>query len=574
MTSIGMFLLSTTLGLIIMGGQYAVHANEEGAAAGTNAVASSERSDLPETNALPALTIMESTLPPDVAPDSSFAQLVRMVQAGVDKAVILAYIAKSPRFFELDADDIIYLSDIGAPPEVITAAMERDEQLIEEGIGFQSDTPESAEPSSDAVAVEPPEVSMSDFYTALAPYGSWIYIEGYGRCWRPSVVIYNTGWQPYCDAGRWVYTDCGWYWMSNYSWGWAPFHYGRWFRHARYGWCWWPDTVWAPSWVHWRYSSSYCGWAPLPPYTVYRSGVGLVYRGSVVSVGFGFNLGYNCYTFVPPRYFCDYNLRRHCVPRKRVEEVYRTTLAAQHRVDVDEYRRIINRGVPVDRIASATQREIKPVSIRYATNHAGRRSGSETFDRSGRTMVVNRSSASARTGAPVNTRTDTRSRITRSRTSDQRSRSAVNQTRTRTTPPPARVRSSTPRSSGNRDAVSTPRRSTPPATPQGNESQRSTVRGQSRPAPSVRQNTPPGNNIRSNPVNRSTPQVQPRRSTTPSPGSASRANRVQPKSANRPSQARPARSSPRPAVSRSNQARTPSPSASRNSQVRTTDSAD
>ena len=67
---------------------------------------------------------------------------------------------------------------------------------------------------------------------------------------------------------------CGWYWMSDYSWGWAPFHYGRWFHHARFGWCWMPDTVWGPSWVTWRYSDDYCGWAPLPPGAIYRAGVG------------------------------------------------------------------------------------------------------------------------------------------------------------------------------------------------------------------------------------------------------------------------------------------------------------
>ena len=37
------------------------------------------------------------------------------------------------------------------------------------------------------------------------------------------------------------------------------------FTMRAYGWCWAPDTVWGPSWVTWRYSGDYCGWAPLPP---------------------------------------------------------------------------------------------------------------------------------------------------------------------------------------------------------------------------------------------------------------------------------------------------------------------
>ena len=145
-------------------------------------------------------------------------------------------------------------------------------------------------------------VTVNYFYNTLAPYGSWVVVGGYGRCWRPTVCVYNSSWQPYCDNGHWVYSDCGWYWASSYAWG-ATFHYGRWFRDASFGWCWYPDTVWAPSWVTWRYSNNYCGWAPLPPHTAYQAGVGIVYNGGNVSVGFGFGLGASCFTFVPTAVF-------------------------------------------------------------------------------------------------------------------------------------------------------------------------------------------------------------------------------------------------------------------------------
>ena len=91
--------------------------------------------------------------------------------------------------------------------------------------------------------------------------------------------------------------------MSDYSWGWAAFHYGRWFHHERFGWCWTPDTVWGPSWVTWRYSVDYCGWAPLPPFTVFVSGIGFIYRGAAVGVGFDFGLGAGFFTFVPDQRF-------------------------------------------------------------------------------------------------------------------------------------------------------------------------------------------------------------------------------------------------------------------------------
>src|SRR5207302_3435873 len=104
----------------------------------------------------------------------------------------------------------------------------------------------------------PAEADYSDFSDALAPYGNWVDVAGYGRCWQPAVGAVNPGWRPYCDRGHWAYTDSGWYWMSDYSWGWAPFHYGRWFQHERLGWCWTPDNVWGPAWVSWRYSNNYC----------------------------------------------------------------------------------------------------------------------------------------------------------------------------------------------------------------------------------------------------------------------------------------------------------------------------
>ena len=70
-----------------------------------------------------------------------------------------------------------------------------------------------------------PAPSVDVFYDSLSPYGTWVYVNGYGSCWRPTVVVANPGWQPYFDGGHWVYTDSGWYWMSDYSWGWAPLHW-------------------------------------------------------------------------------------------------------------------------------------------------------------------------------------------------------------------------------------------------------------------------------------------------------------------------------------------------------------
>jgi len=109
--------------------------------------------------------------------------------------------------------------------------------------------------------------SPSDFYQPLQSYGTWVDLPQYGRCFQPSGV--SADWQPY-TMGHWEWTDAGWYWVSDEPWGWACFHYGTWTQDPRFGWCWIPGTDWAPSWVSWRYSDDYIGWAPTGPgLTVY-----------------------------------------------------------------------------------------------------------------------------------------------------------------------------------------------------------------------------------------------------------------------------------------------------------------
>jgi hypothetical protein len=101
-----------------------------------------------------------------------------------------------------------------------------------------------------------------DFYQPLSPYGEWVVVGDYGRCWRPARV--EAGWRPYSN-GHWELTDDGWFWASDEPWAWATYHYGRWELAGNYGWIWVPQTQWAPAWVSWREGGGYVGWAPLPP---------------------------------------------------------------------------------------------------------------------------------------------------------------------------------------------------------------------------------------------------------------------------------------------------------------------
>jgi hypothetical protein len=338
-----------------------------------------------------------TALPPGVYPSSPLAQVIKLTQAGVSEAVIMAYVTNSGSTFNLNPDKIIYLKDIGAPDELVTAMMQRDQVLQAQMAAAAYQPPPQPAPAPETIATEPvptetvveqpAEVTVNYFYDTLAPYGTWVDVEGYGRCWRPTVMVVNTGWQPYGDHGHWIYTDYGWYWISDYSWGWAPFHYGRWFHHARFGWCWYPDTVWGPSWVTWRYSDDYCGWAPLPPRAVYREGVGFFYNGAAVGVGFDFGLGADFFTFVPTRNFCDPHPWRYRVEPRDVTQIYNhTTVINNFNVDRGN-RGFINHGIDPERITTVTHTEIHPVAIRNTTGPVER---GEQLGRDGRTLMVNR----------------------------------------------------------------------------------------------------------------------------------------------------------------------------------------
>src|SRR5882724_11585437 len=305
------------------------------------------------------------TLPADILPSSPLAQVIKLAQAGVGESVMLTYINNSSSRFNLTSDQIIYLKDIGLPDDAVTAMMQRDQQL---GAITVAQTPP---PATETATVQPVFVTQNYFYDTLSLYGGWVEVEGYGRCWRPTVVIYDSSWQPYCNHGHWIYTDAGWYWVSDYSWGSCAFHYGRWFHDARFGWCWWPDTAWAPSWVAWRYSDDYCGWVPLPPRCVYREGVGIFYNGVAVSAGFDFGISVNFFTFVPVRNFCDPHPERFRVSRARTPVIYnQTTIINNFNVNTRDHT-VINAGIAPEHIAAVSRTPVPRATI-HETSAPGR----------------------------------------------------------------------------------------------------------------------------------------------------------------------------------------------------------
>jgi hypothetical protein len=466
--------------------------NRPVAAGGTNA---------PVPASVPVGTPVTTSVTPPAALQLSApaGEIVKLTQAGVDANVMLAYVTNSVNTFALASDEIVYLNDLGVPPAVMTAMIQHDQRIREASLAGATvtapGTPAPAQsvwaagavvapsntwqqpvaaaaPAAEAevnTAPPPPAEELPDpvtvnyFYDSLAPYGVWIDIPGYGRCWRPTVVASYPGWRPYLQGGRWLWTDCGWYWYSDYSWGWAPFHYGRWFSHPYWGWCWIPGSVWGPAWVTWSYSDAYCGWAPLPPAAYYYPGFGFTYYGRHCGAGFSFGLSWGWFNYVSYDHFRGHHYDQHCVPRHEARHVHdRSTVI--NNVIVGDNNTIINNGIPRDRVETATRSEVPRVAVRGVTRaevRGGRPERQEMLATDGRSLTVARPTVPGRqpsltTGSPrqaVGTPTPSSTLAPTAPGRTETGRSAVT---------PARVPGSQPPAS----AVVTPGTPTP-STPRG-----------------------------------------------------------------------------------------------------------
>jgi hypothetical protein len=314
-------------------------------------------------------------VPANISPGA--AEVIRLAESGVGDEVVLAYIQNSQAAFNLGADDVLYLRDVGLSSAVITAMLSHDTTLRDQYPAANPNPPAPVQepppqPESDVppayATTPPPEVNY--FYNDLSPYGTWVQLDGVGWCWQPRVVVINRGWRPYCDSGHWLNSDCGWYWQSDYSWGWAPFHYGRWYLHNRCGWVWTPDTTWGPAWVIWRSSGDYCGWAPVPPHAVFDIGFGWRFNGLRVGLDFDFGLRADHFTFVAYRDFTHRDLGHRHLMASEVNRVYsHTTVINNYTVN---NRMVVNRGIAVDRVSAATHSEIRRIAIRDTPSVRGR----------------------------------------------------------------------------------------------------------------------------------------------------------------------------------------------------------
>ena len=193
--------------------------------------------------------------------------------------------------------------------------------------------------------------SVSIFDGPLGACGHWDNRPGYGRCWHPAYVSSN--WYPYCE-GYWMWTSCGWYWVSSEPWAWATYHYGRWAYDPYDGWVWVPDTDWGASWVCWREGGGYCGWAPLPPGAVFGPGGEIVYRNGPV----------------PDRFFVFVELGHFSEPIHRRDVIVNNTVIINKTVNITRITRVnnvaVNHGPRVDEIQKVSARKLTEAPPRAA----------------------------------------------------------------------------------------------------------------------------------------------------------------------------------------------------------------
>jgi hypothetical protein len=322
-------------------------------------------------------------------------QVVKLSQSGADETVVRAYVEKAAPPYRITGNEIVQLRDLGISQGVIMSLIEHsqsaDVATTTEMVGQQnpSQVPPPPATAQTNVAEAPLSEDVAPFYDALAPYGGWYDVPGYGWAWQPSVVVVNPGWRPYCDNGYWLWSDYGWYWNSYYSWGWAPFHYGRWFSHGN-SWYWCPDRVWGSSWVSWRNSSTHCGWAPLPPGAHCRDG-NWTHHGKHAAADSDFGIHSSHFNFVEHGRFTDRHVGRQTVAGGEAQDAFRNSRVANgYSLGADN--RLINNGVGRDTIAAASRTPIRNVSVQELPRNA---SGTmpDRVSRVGRSDVVFRPNA-------------------------------------------------------------------------------------------------------------------------------------------------------------------------------------
>ena len=328
-------------------------------------------------------------------------EVLKLKAAGLNDATIISFIRSKNIHYDISADRAIALRDQGLSGDVLSALLASgagNSPFAEPPVAQPAPPPIAAQPSSPppVVASQPPlGPDAAYFYQELSPYGRWILAEDSQWWWQPGAALKDSAWRPYWDEGRWLNTDQGWYWSSDYPWGWAPFHYGRWQLHPHHGWIWSPDRTWGPAWVVWRTGGDYCGWAPLPPEARYDPvSAAFFFRGRRVEASFDFGLDWHHFNFTLVREIGEkprhrFRSEREIVPIFRQTTVINNYTVVRNVRDGETRVHIVNHGIDPDRVARLRGRPVERTTIEDLRTPGPNRSH-ERMDPKTRTLEVYR----------------------------------------------------------------------------------------------------------------------------------------------------------------------------------------
>jgi hypothetical protein len=320
--------------------------------------------------------------------------VVGLTKAGFSEDGILAKVKRAGVSYDLTTEQMIYLKNQGVSENVISALLQAGPASTPApAVSALPVTPpppaatsgaSSAPAPASAGSEGPPEptggptttvaspatpaepaVNADYVQEQLTPYGTWVDVPGYGRCWQPSEL--PDGWRPYYDSGHWVYTDAGLYWQSDYPWGAIPFHYGRWaWAGDDYHWVWVPGYEYAPAWVFWRHCDGYLGWAPLPYGAVFVGG-GWTYGGRRFGVDYDFGFGPRFFVFVDHQHFWEHDYHPFVLRGGERDRIYRISVI--NRVRLDEHGRFGHEGLDREHLERFTGRKVDVVRHEEVRNH-------------------------------------------------------------------------------------------------------------------------------------------------------------------------------------------------------------
>src|SRR5690349_19602918 len=94
---------------------------------------------------------------PEVSPGA--AEVIKMAESGTSEDILLAYVQNSTATFDLSADQILYLRDIGLSSPLISAMLNRDTVLKTQSQSY-GETPDQPAPASVPVEAPAPEPTL------------------------------------------------------------------------------------------------------------------------------------------------------------------------------------------------------------------------------------------------------------------------------------------------------------------------------------------------------------------------------------------------------------------------------